>query len=161
VTYCANCGSPVEGQFCPKCGTAVGSPGPAGADPQFQPHNQTVPPAGAVPPAGTASAGLQENVAAALCYLLGFITGIIFLVLTPYNQNKLIRFHAFQSILVSVAYFILQIAFGVILPFPMYITLMPLLALLAFLLWLFLMYKAYSNQKVVLPLVGPIAEQQA
>ncbi len=56
------------------------------------------------------SSGLQENVAAALCYALGFITGILFLVLEPYNKNRNIRFHAFQSIFLSVFFAIVHYA---------------------------------------------------
>jgi uncharacterized membrane protein len=46
------------------------------------------------------STGLAPNVAGALSYLLGFITGIIFLVLE--KENRFVRFHAAQSITVSV-----------------------------------------------------------
>ena len=48
---------------------------------------------------------MTDNVASALCYLLGLITGIIFLVLTPYNRNPVVRFHAFQSIFLNVAWY--------------------------------------------------------
>ena len=58
--------------------------------------------------------GLQTNVAAALCYLVGLVTGIIFLVLASYNQNSTIRFHAFQSIFANVAWIILWIGISVI-----------------------------------------------
>ncbi len=49
---------------------------------------------------------MTDNMAAALCYALGFITGILFLVLAPYNQNREIRFHAFQSIFLNIAWFV-------------------------------------------------------
>jgi hypothetical protein len=57
-------------------------------------------PGGSLPPSGppAAAGGMTDNVASALCYVLGLITGILFLVLSPYNQNKTVRFHAFQSI---------------------------------------------------------------
>ena len=47
---------------------------------------------------------MTDNMAGALCYLFGFITGILFLVLAPYNQNRDIRFHAFQSIFLNIIY---------------------------------------------------------
>ena len=53
----------------------------------------------------------QANVIAALTYLLGFVTGIIFLFLEPYNQDEFIRFHARQSIGFSVAWFAIEIVF--------------------------------------------------
>ena len=86
MAFCASCGAPVEGKFCAKCGTPMGV---------------AVPPPGAT--SGPAATGMTDNAASALCYVLGLITGILFLVLAPYNQNKTIRFHAFQSIFMSVA----------------------------------------------------------
>jgi uncharacterized membrane protein len=145
MPFCSNCGSPVEGSFCAKCGTPIGAQVSGGP-----------PPAQA-----SASSGLTENVAGALCYVLGFITGIIFLVLAPYSQNKAIRFHAFQSIFLSVAWFAIWVVIGVVLPWSLYFTLTPLLSLAGLVLWIFLMWKTYQNQKVVLPVVGPIAEKQA
>ena len=48
--------------------------------------------AGAAAPVSSAAqpiaTGMTDNVAGALCYALGLVTGILFLVLTPYNQNK-------------------------------------------------------------------------
>src|SRR5271170_3317641 len=55
----------------------------------------------------------QANVIAALTYLLGFVTGLIFLYLEPYNQDEFIRFHARQSIGFSVAWFAIGVVFGV------------------------------------------------
>jgi len=44
------------------------------------------------------STGLQENIAGLLCYVLGWVTGIIFLFIE--KENKFVRFHAVQSIVV-------------------------------------------------------------
>ena len=109
------------------------------------------------------ASGVTENVASALCYLFGFITGIIFLLLAPYNQNRTIRFHAFQSIFLNVAWFachvlILMLAlithgFGFFLS--------PLVGILFLLLWLYMMYTAFNNKKIKLPLIGDLAEKQA
>lgn len=106
---------------------------------------------------------MSENVASALCYLFTFITGIIFLVIAPYNQNKTVRFHAFQSIFLGVAVIVIQIGWSVIslithgLGFLLY----PLLMLFFFGLWLYMMWTAYNNKKVKLPLIGDLAEKQA
>ncbi len=60
--------------------------------------------------------------ACALCYLLGLLTGILFLVLEPYNKNRLIRFHAFQSIFLNIAWIAVYIALSIVgfalLPIP-------------------------------------------
>jgi uncharacterized membrane protein len=137
------------------------------------------PPPGYIPPPGypphgaqyAQASGMQENVAGALCYLVGWITGIIFLVMAPYNQNRNIKFHAWQSIFffggVTVLSIVLSIISGVILAslsfglwsiFRMIILIFDLAILAA---WLFLMFKAYNNQRFVLPIVGPLAEKQA
>ncbi len=125
-----------------------------------------------MPPQTAPAAGMTDNVAGALCYLVGWITGVLFLVLQPYNQNKTVRFHAFQSIFFNIAWIALWIivwigsAIVMMIPFlrmlSILIWLVDLVLLLAGVaLWLFLMYKAYSNQKFVLPVVGPLAEKQA
>jgi uncharacterized membrane protein len=110
------------------------------------------------------SAGMSDNTAAGLCYVLGFITGILFLVIAPYNQNKKIRFHAFQSIFFSVAAFairiILSIVFGAIGLWTMF-TLMSLISLVFFVIWLYLLISAFQGKDVVLPVIGPLAQQQA
>ena len=59
-------------------------------------------------------AGMDENVAAALCYLLGVLTGILFLVLEPYNRNPVIRFHAFQSIFAWIAAIVIGIVLNLL-----------------------------------------------
>jgi uncharacterized membrane protein len=108
--------------------------------------------------------------AAALCYLFGVLTGILFLVLEPYNRNRTIRFHAFQSIFVwvaAVAVFIvaaiLSVTLGAIPVIGWIFSILLHFALLIglFVLWLMLMYKAYNNERWVLPIVGPLAEKQA
>ena len=57
---------------------------------------------------------MTDNMAGALCYLFGFITGILFLVLAPYNQDRNIRFHAFQSIFLNIAWVIISIVIGIV-----------------------------------------------
>jgi uncharacterized membrane protein len=117
------------------------------------------------------STGLTSNLAGALAYLAGFITGIIFLAMAPYNKDPFVRFHAFQSIFLSVVYIAVSIVWGTI--FGLFFStglgfMWSLIALslsllrLAFLLvWLFMMYKAYNNERYMLPIIGPIAAKQA
>lgn len=110
-----------------------------------------------------AAGGLQENVACALCYALGFITGILFLVLEPYNKNRNVRFNAFQSIFMSVFFAIVHyiVFFIAMASYGIGFLLSPLISLAFLVLWIFMMYKAYNNQRVVLPVIGDIAQKQA
>jgi len=114
---------------------------------------------------------MSSNVAGLLAYILGFITGIIFLVLEPYNKDKFVRFHAFQSIFFSVAliafwivWTILSAVLGVV-TFGIMAVVMAiiglLIALVIFGYWIFLMYKAYNNERYMIPFIGPLAAKQA
>lgn len=165
MTYCSNCGKQVEGAFCPNCGQAQQAapppPGGAYAPPPGQGYQAGPPPAGA---------DMADNVAGALCYLFGFITGVIFLVLSPYNANRAIRFHAFQSIFINVSIIALWIAFMILAVvlnmIPVLGAIISLLLSLAlglggFGLWLYMMLKTYNGERIVLPVIGPMAEKQA
>lgn len=181
MTYCAACGSPVEGRFCPKCGAAVGAPAgsgagtapppPSGAQPGYVPptpgqpgYNQP----GYVPPP-TAGLGMEENLASALCYIP--IVGLIFLLIDPYKNNKTIRFHALQSIYYFIAWIVVSIAlaivFGILytaLPYGVYsiIHLVSLFVRLAFVIgWIWMAVKAYQRERFEMPVIGPMAARQA
>jgi uncharacterized membrane protein len=108
---------------------------------------------------------MADNVASALCYALGLITGIIFLVLAPYNRNPVVRFHAFQSIFLTVAWIALRIALGMVLGLTgMWLSLFflySLFALAGFILWLYILIMTFQGKTVELPVIGPIARQQA
>ena len=121
-------------------------------------------------PAVAQAAGLEENVVSALCYLAFVLSGILFLVIEPYNRNPTIRFHAFQSIFfwigVIVGGMVLSAISFVILALPFVGWIISFLLSLAYwlgavVLWLYLMYKAYNRERVVLPVIGPWAEKQA
>jgi uncharacterized membrane protein len=106
------------------------------------------------------SVGMDENIEAALSYFLGFLTGILFFVLE--KENKFVKFHAMQSIVVFMALFVINMVLGIILSISIVgIMLFPLIYLIEMVLWLFLMYKAYKGEKFMLPVVGDIAEKQA
>ena len=97
------------------------------------------------------STGLDENVAGLLCYVLGWISGIVFLLIEP--ENKFVRFHAIQSIIV---FGILNIA-GIILnliPFIGWIV-----PAVGFILWVVLMVKAYQGTRYKIPWAGNLAEK--
>ena len=155
MAFCPNCGTQVAGTFCQNCGTSMagganasGGPTPGYASPQ---------------PLAATSTGMSENVAGALCYLVTVVTGIIFLLIAPYNQSKFVRFHAFQSIFFFVSYIAVWIIVAVLaaLTHGIGILLDPLIGLGFFALWLYLMYAAYNNKRVKLPIIGDLAEKQA
>ena len=93
------------------------------------------------------STGMEENVAALLSYLLGWVTGLIFFLIE--KDSKFVKFHAMQSI----------ITFGalVVLSFIPWVNI--IVGLLALILWIILMVKAYQGEKFKLPVIGDLAEK--
>src|SRR5215470_5422457 len=81
MAFCKACGQDIgNANFCPKCGanqSAAATPAPAVSAPSTE--------------------GLAENVAGLLCYVLGWLTGIIFLLI---DKRPFVKFHAAQSIVV-------------------------------------------------------------
>jgi uncharacterized membrane protein len=157
MTYCSKCGSAVEGQFCAKCGSPVGA-APGGA------------PGGAPPtpsaPVGNPGLGMDENVAAALCYIP--IIGLIFLLIEPYNKNKTIKFHAMQSLFYCVAWIAVGIVLGIfsgimlgVGMFGFWLLINRLVELALFVGLVIMAVKAYQGSRFVMPIIGPIAEKQA
>ena len=97
--------------------------------------------------------GLKKETASALAYVLGPITGIIFLIL---EKDPTVKFHAMQSIVVFVGLIALQwmLTLSVVLVF-----LVPLVGILMFVLWLLLIYKAWMGQTWEVPVFGKLAKQ--
>ncbi len=161
MAFCAKCGASMSdgAAFCGACGTHVTSAA-SGASAT-----------NATPVSGPQSVGMTSNIAAALAYLAGFISGILFLVIEPYKNDSFVRFHAFQSIFLSVGYIAFSMIWGAF--FGTFISagmgvlastfgLVWSLVRLAFLLlWLFMMYKAYNNERFSLPIIGPLAAKKA
>ena len=117
---------------------------------------------------GKTSTGMQANVAALLSYVLGWLTGLIFFLLE--KDNKFVKFHAIQSMIVFGALFVLQIGIGMfmwifammrlgfMIPVISFIT--GLFYLVSIVLWVILMVKAYQGEMFKLPIAGDIAEKQ-
>lgn len=170
MTTCSKCGAQYEGKFCPECGASADSFDTMGTQGQ---------PAGGPPPAAGASGGMDANVAGTICYVLTWLTGLIFLLLEPYKNDKKIRFHAFQAIffgvgitvlaiVVTVVSTIVGIALGATLGgviasiVGLVFTLLSLVIWVGGLIvWILLMVKTYQGQKWVLPFIGPMAEKYA
>jgi uncharacterized membrane protein len=111
-------------------------------------------------PSGSASdstMGLDPNIASLLCYVLGFISGIVFLVIE--KQNRDVRFHAYQSVATFLPLFVIGTAAGALpgIGWIVHLVLTPLSAIL----WIVLMVKAFQGERFKLPVVGDWAEQQA
>jgi len=102
------------------------------------------------------STGLEQNVAGLLCYVLGWITGVIFIVIE--KENKFVRFHAMQSIVVFGILTIARIVLGWI-PLIGWV-LGIIISILMFVLWIILMVKAFQGQMFKLPWAGNFAEKQ-
>ena len=109
----------------------------------------------AVKDLGKTSSGMQANVAGLLCYLLGVITGIIFILIE--KENKFVRFHAMQSIIVFGGLFVINMILFFI-PVVGWV-LMPLVGILGLILWVVLMIKAYQGELFKVPIAGDIAEK--
>jgi uncharacterized membrane protein len=144
---CAKCGTMVADNagFCPSCGAPQG----AGV-------------ANAMTPAAGTQSGLSENVAGLLCYVLGWITGLIFFLT---DKRPFVRFHAAQSIVVFGGLMIIRIVLSMLFissrlaGFSMGFGLLTLVGLLGVALWILLMVKAYQGEKFRIPVAADLADQ--
>ncbi len=153
MAFCGKCGSAVnEGTaFCPQCGAAI-------APPVGQQSTPYIPP--------VAASGLQENVAGMLCYAVGWLTGIIFLLI---DKRPFVRFHAAQSIVVFGILHIIQIVLAYAWVGTAYYgggwglhwMLSSLISLLTFVAWIILMVMAYQGKRYEVPGVGGLAQSLA
>lgn len=159
MAFCSGCGAdvPAGSAFCKQCGRPVA----AGEGSQPAPVHHSNPGSGA-----SATAGLADNVAGALCYSLGWLTGIIFLVI---DKRHSVRFHAAQSIVVFGGLFVIywiigamfatSIAFGGLgLGWSLGYTIFMLVRLVFLVLWIFLMFKAYQGEQFRVPIAANIAD---
>jgi uncharacterized membrane protein len=148
MAFCTNCGSEVQGQFCGSCGQRAGA---------------------SVSGAATAG-GLSDNVAGLLCYIPGLIAPIVFLVIEPYKRNRFVRFHAFQSIFLSLAWFAVSFAYNFISEvagsiswrlFSVLDHIFPIVGLGFGVVVVVAMVKTYQGERWKLPVIGEYAEKQA
>ena len=142
MAICVKCGADSAGRFCATCGN----------------------------PVNAQATELPENAASLLCYVLWALSGVIFLVLEPYNRSKLVRFHAWQSIFTSIVLFVCWFA---LLAVAAILRIVPWIGppIASFLLgvwglgmaglWLLLMWKAYQGGSLDLPFISKFAQKQA
>lgn len=152
MAFCSSCGGqvPAGAAVCPACGHSAAAPA-------------------AVATTQAPGGGLTDNVAGMLAYVT-IIPAILFLVLEPYNKNRFIRFHSFQSIFFAVGWIALWIGVMIISAVLAFIPILGhLIALLMwmvisigfFIIWIILLIKANQGQMYKLPIIGDLAEKQS
>ena len=141
MAFCKSCGQDIgTANFCTKCGA-----------------NQS---AAAVPvaaPIAASSEGLAENIAGLLCYSLGWVTGLIFLLI---DKRPWVKFHAAQSIAVFGGLTIIRIGLLFMSHFLGW-AIFGLIGLVSLVLWIFLMVKAYQHETVRIPIAADVADSLA
>jgi len=142
--FCSKCGAenPEGAKFCSKCGAGLGV--------------AATPTEGSTGPEAESSTGLSANIAGLLCYVLGWVTGIIFVVLE--KKSTFVKFHAWQSIMTFGVLTVAQLVLGWI-PFVGWI-LSILIGILMFVLWLILIIQAGTGKMWKVPWAGDWAERQ-
>ena len=157
MAFCANCGQEVMSgaAFCAKCGATTGAAG--------------------APPGGVSSgisqapaAGLEENLAGLLCYVLGWVTGLIFLLI---DKRPFVRFHAMQSLITFGGLHVINLILvfsgfaggfmgmhGGLMMGGLSFLIYGLLSVVTLVAWIICMVKAFQGQRYKLPIVGDMAE---
>ena len=169
MAHCTKCGAevPETAQFCQRCGQPQVAAPP---NPGFRP---------AAPPYQSATAGLSENAAATLSYVLGWFTGIIFFLI---DNRPYVRFHAAQSIVTFGGLHVIRAVIGMMFGlgwwyggfghfsgygvghfggFGIGVMLLVLIGILTFVLWIVCMVKAFQGERFMVPIAGDIAANLA
>jgi len=180
MAFCGKCGSTVSDglNFCPNCGGAIAAPQQqpfSAAPPPPPPQYSNVPPPQYPPQYGApqygapqyvapAASGLQENVAGLFCYSLGWLTGIIFLLI---DKRPFVRFHAAQSIVVFGVLHVIQIILAFLWVgsafaggglWGIHFLVARLVNLVTLVAWVGLMVMAYQGKKFEVPVAAGIAK---
>jgi uncharacterized membrane protein len=164
MAFCRACGQDAgDATFCPKCGAAQG----AAQIPSSSPSS-----GGASAPAAASSGteGIAENVAGLLCYVFGWLSGLIFLLI---DKRPFVRFHGAQAIALNISFIVVWIVFWILTLVLGFITtlifhfpigflmafLLPVIVIGFFVAFIFCMIKAYQHQKFKLPIIGNMVEK--
>jgi uncharacterized membrane protein len=152
MAFCKACGADVgSAAFCPKCGAGQAATVAAAAPVQTT----------------SGTEGIAENMAGLLCYLFGWVSGLIFLLI---DKRPLVRFHGAQSIAFCIALIPVSIVVWIVwwiallilshIPFLGILTVIifPIFWIGVAAVWIFLMYKAYQGEKFKLPIIGNLVE---
>jgi uncharacterized membrane protein len=152
MAFCKACGQDIgEAAFCPKCGAGQGAAAPAAGS------------------SDSPTAGMDENVAGLLCYLFGWISGLIFLLI---DKRAFVRFHGAQAIALNIAFVVVWIGFWIVtmvfgfitamMHFPigfLMVFLLPVIAIGFIAIAILCMVKAYQHEKFKVPIIGNIVEK--
>ena len=143
--FCSKCGAenPQGAKFCSKCGAELGAP--------------AKPSEAVAKPETESSTGLSPNVAGLLCYVLGWVTGIIFVVWE--KKSTFVKFHAWQSIMTFGVLFVASLILSWIPIFGWILGI--LIGILSFVLWIILIIEAGTGKMWKVPGAGDWAEKQA
>jgi uncharacterized membrane protein len=154
MAFCKSCGAELgTAAFCPKCGA-----------------NQNAPVTPGVTSSDSPTSGMDENVAGLLCYLFGWLSGLIFLLI---DKRPFVRFHGAQSIAFNLSVGVVAIVFWIAVAILTFLTaailhmpfgflaifLWPVIGIAFVGTWIFLMYKAYQHEKFKLPIIGNMVEK--
>jgi uncharacterized membrane protein len=110
--------------------------------------------------------GIPDNAAGAIAYIT-FVPAIVFLVLPPYCKSSFVRFHAWQSIFLTIVAIVVSFALSVILPFSLifaeflFVACTWLVWLAWILLWVICGVEAMNGKRFKLPIIGALAERRA
>ena len=159
--FCSKCGAknPTSAKFCSKCGAKLGAPAKTSE--------------AAAEPEAESSTGMSANVAGLLCYVLGWVTGIVFVVLE--KKSTFVKFHAWQSIITFGVLFVVWLILSrMLIDIGLGNLLYPNIGLIRagevlgwiiglgmLVLWIVLMLQAYQGKMWKVPLAGDWAEKQA
>lgn len=153
-TACPKCGEVATGgaRYCAQCGSSLGvaPSGPSGFE-DFKID-------------GTP---LSDPMAAFFIYLFPIVGPVLALVVSPYKEREVLRFHAWQSIFFTVFWVGLNVALGILsIPLtmvgvPLGAALLGLTQLAAFLVWIYLLFQTVTNKPARLPYVAELADEQA
>jgi len=155
MAHCTKCGAALaeNAAFCGSCGSAqAGAPAAA--------------PAASPVVAAAGQSQMSENLAGLLCYVVGWVTGLIFYFI---DKRPYVRFHAAQSIVVFGGLHIINIALGMIFGMSLMMGGLGglsagmmfywLIGLVSFILWILLMIKAYQGERFRVPVAADLAEK--
>ena len=143
--FCSKCGAenPDGAKFCSKCGAGLGVPAKTSE--------------AAAKSEAESSTGLSANVAGLLCYVAGWITGIVFIVLE--KKSIFVKFHAWQSIM---TFGVLTVAYLILMWIPVIGWILSILIWIAMgILWIILLIQAGTGKMWKVPWAGNWAEKQA
>jgi len=140
MAYCRKCGMQYDGEQCKLCG---GKPLPPPEDIYGQ------------------GGGLPLNAVNALCYLLGPITAVVFMMWPAHNQQRSVRFNALQSLLFFVLYMSVLFSASMFVPLAFREPVIRAVQITGIVCWLYVMWRTFQGDKVIIPLVGAVAEKNS